>query len=64
VGVGTASPTPTMNLQQLSDLILSLPWKTVEATTVAVEMPDDKSQYAVNGVRYDEQSKSVIIEVA
>lgn len=53
-----------MKLQQLSDLILSLPWKDIAETDVAVEMPDDKAQYAVSGVRYDEVSRSVIIEVA
>jgi hypothetical protein len=53
-----------MNLQQLSDLILSLPWKTVDDTTIVVEMPDDGSRYAVSAVRFDQQTNSVVIEVA
>lgn len=52
-------------MQMLVALYPQLPdresWESIK---IVIEMPDDKSLYAVNGARYDEKSNSVIIEVA
>lgn len=53
-----------MNLYELQRLVNSIPLHKATTTLVAGEMPDDKSQYAVSGVRYDRESDSVIIEVS
>jgi hypothetical protein len=52
-----------MKVKQLIDYLHYVTGDQIDKL-VAVEMPDDKSQYAVQGIRFDESSDSFIIEVA
>jgi len=55
--------TNKMKVKELIEQILKTETLDNFDALVTVEMPDDKSQYAVEGFRYDKASNSVIIEV-
>jgi hypothetical protein len=52
-----------VNADELRRFFLSQPLKEWN-NMVVVEMPDDKSRYAVKGVRIDHDTKTIVIEVA